>query len=107
LATTATAFALLGAAALGDVGTQFPDSEAANKGRDSTEMLQIVGKRIQDEGWYVSNIDVTVIAESPRIGAHRAAMAERIAAVLGIAAAQISIKGKTNGGPGLHRGRVN
>jgi 2-C-methyl-D-erythritol 2,4-cyclodiphosphate synthase len=92
--------AILGASALGDIGSLFPDSSADNRGRDSIEMLQIAAGLVHEKGFVVANIDVTVIAELPRIGPHREAMIARLAAALGIREEQCSIKGKSNEGMG-------
>lgn len=92
--------ALLGASGLGDIGSLFPDSDPANRGRDSIGMLQVANARVQDAGFRVMNIDVTVIAEHPKIGPHRDAIRRRLAEALGIEAGQVSVKGKTNEGMG-------
>lgn len=88
--------AILGAAAMGDIGSLFPDDDAANRGRDSIEMLRIAVASIRGAGWRVGQLDVVVVAESPKIAPHRAAMRERVAAAAGITAGDVSIKGKTN-----------
>jgi 2-C-methyl-D-erythritol 2,4-cyclodiphosphate synthase len=88
--------AILGAAALGDIGSMFSDAEAANAGRDSIEMLQLAVASVRRRGWRVGQLDVVVIAESPKIAPHRAAMRQRVAAATGISADDVSIKGKTN-----------
>lgn len=87
--------ALLGAAALGDIGAHFPESDAAFRGARSTDLLREAGRRVRAAGWQVVNIDSTVIAEAPRIAPHRAAMAENIARALGLAASQVNVKAKT------------
>lgn len=94
--------AVLGAAALGDIGTMFSDLDPANKGRDSLEMLAAAVRRVTGAGYRVQQVDVTVIAEWPKIAPYREVMQNRLSAALGIAqAAQaISIKGKTNEGLG-------
>jgi 2-C-methyl-D-erythritol 2,4-cyclodiphosphate synthase len=92
--------ALLGAASLGDIGSMFPDTDAANKGRDSIEMLGLALDRLRERGFRVVNVDVTVIAERPKIGPHRDAIRARLAATLGIAVDAVSVKGKTNEGMG-------
>jgi 2-C-methyl-D-erythritol 2,4-cyclodiphosphate synthase len=92
--------ALLGAANAGDIGALFPDTAAENAGRDSIEMLQRAHTLVRSRGWSVGYVDVTVIAERPKIGPHRAAMCTRIADAIGIPSADISIKGKTNEGMG-------
>ena len=87
--------ALLGAAGLGDIGTLFPDTDAAFKGADSAALLAEATRRVRALGWRVGNVDSTVIAQAPRLGPHRAAMAERIAAALQIDVAQVNVKAKT------------
>ncbi len=92
--------AILGAAGKGDIGTLFPDTEAANAGRDSMEMLRVAARLVREAGWRVQQVDVTVVAERPRIGPHRAEMSGALARALGIAASDVSVKGKTNEGMG-------
>ena len=93
--------AVLGAAALGDIGEMFADTDAANKGRDSIEMLSRAVARVRAAGWIVGHVDVVVVAEAPKIAPHRDAMRARIAAALGADLAGVSIKGKTNEGMGF------
>lgn len=92
--------AILGAAGAGDIGELFSDRDPANRGRDSVEMLRIAVDRVRGRGLRVHQVDVTVIAEAPKLLAHRAAMIERLAPALGVGAADISIKAKTNEGMG-------
>lgn len=92
--------AILGAAALGDIGEMFSDRNPANAGRDSVEMLTAAVTRIHAIGWAVQQVDVTVVAERPRISSHRSLMQTRLASALGIPTDAISIKGKTNEGMG-------
>jgi 2-C-methyl-D-erythritol 2,4-cyclodiphosphate synthase len=92
--------AVLGAAAAGDVGSMFPDTDEVNRGRDSIEMLRGAVASVRALGYTVSNVDVTVIAQFPRIGPHAAAMRARLAYALGIGAPAVSVKGKTNEGMG-------
>jgi 2-C-methyl-D-erythritol 2,4-cyclodiphosphate synthase len=92
--------AILGAAGLGDIGEMFPDTDAANKGRDSIAMLEAAVGRLGQAGWRVGNVDVTVIAQRPKIGPHRARIRARLAVALGVAEDEVSIKGKTNEGMG-------
>jgi 2-C-methyl-D-erythritol 2,4-cyclodiphosphate synthase len=87
--------ALLGAAALGDIGRHFPDSDARYKGIDSRELLREVGRLLAQEGWHTANIDATIIAEAPKMAPHVGRMAEHIAADLGIAAGSINVKATT------------
>ena len=93
--------AVLGAAALGDIGALFADTDPANAGRDSIEMLGLAVARVRDAGWVVGQVDVVVIAESPKIATHRDAMRARIAGALGVEMGDVSIKGKTNEGMGF------
>ncbi|HEY8311306.1 MAG TPA: 2-C-methyl-D-erythritol 2,4-cyclodiphosphate synthase, partial [Gemmatimonadaceae bacterium] len=92
--------AVLGAAAAGDIGSLFPDSDDANRGRDSIEMLRSAVASVHALGFAVTNIDVTVVAEYPRIGPHAPAIRARLADALGVAAPAVSVKGKTNEGMG-------
>ena len=92
--------AILGAAAAGDIGEMFSDRDPANLGRDSTEMLALVVKRVADMGYRLQNADVTVITESPRLAPHRPAMRARLASVLGLPESAVSIKAKSNEGLG-------
>ena len=87
--------ALLGAAALGDIGTHFPDTSADHAGADSWVLLQRTGQLLQSNGWRIGNIDCTVIAQAPTLAPYKAAMAERIAQALGIAVNQVNVKAKT------------
>jgi 2-C-methyl-D-erythritol 2,4-cyclodiphosphate synthase len=92
--------AILGAAALGDIGAMFSDQDPANKGADSMKMLFAAVKRLHKAGFAPRNVDVTVIAERPKIGPHRDAMREALARVLEIEPELVSVKGKTNEGMG-------
>lgn len=92
--------AILGAAALGDIGAMFADTDPANRGRDSIEMLALAVARLHDAGWMVGQVDVIVVAETPKIAPHRDAMRARIAGALRIDVSCASIKGKTNEGMG-------
>jgi 2-C-methyl-D-erythritol 2,4-cyclodiphosphate synthase len=92
--------AILGAAAAGDIGEMFSDRDPANKGRDSLEMLRAAVARIAHMGWRVQQVDVTIVAERPKIASHRELMRARLAPALGISPADVSVKGKTNEGMG-------
>ena len=92
--------AILGAANAGDIGEMFSDKDPANKGKDSIEMLVAAVARIRQRGWRVAQVDVTVIAEQPKIALHRAAMRERLSAALDVSVDDVSVKGKTNEGMG-------
>lgn len=91
----AIADAILGAAAMGDIGQLFPDNDAAYKDADSRLLLQQAAQRVRDAGWRIQNIDATVIAEQPKIAPHVSAMCQAIAASCEISASAVSIKGKT------------
>ncbi|MDB4911163.1 MAG: 2-C-methyl-D-erythritol 2,4-cyclodiphosphate synthase [Gemmatimonadetes bacterium] len=92
--------ALLGAAGEGDIGSMFPDTDPANRGRDSLEMLTLAMAYLRDRGWRANNVDVTVIAELPRIAPYREAMRDALAGALNLERASVSVKGKTNEGMG-------
>ena len=92
--------AVLGAAGLGDIGELFPNTDPANRDRDSIEMLALAVGRVRAAGWAVANVDVTVVCERHKVGPHRAAMRERLAAALGVAPDAVFVKGKTNEGLG-------
>ena len=81
----AIADALLGAAALGDIGELFPDDDEENRGRDSAEILSLCNEAVEEAGWRVSNLDCVVCAERPKLGALKKALRSRIAAILGAA----------------------
>jgi 2-C-methyl-D-erythritol 2,4-cyclodiphosphate synthase len=92
--------AILGAAVAGDIGEMFSDRDAANRGRDSLEMLRAAVARVQALGWTIAHADVSIVAEKPRIAAHRAGMRGALAGALGIDPGAVSVKGKTNEGMG-------
>ncbi|MFP4622559.1 MAG: 2-C-methyl-D-erythritol 2,4-cyclodiphosphate synthase [Gemmatimonadota bacterium] len=92
--------ALLGAAALGDIGTHFPPDDDRWKDADSLALLATVVRRVREEGYRPVNVDVTVVCEAPRIGPHAAAMRARLADALGLAPSAVSVKGTTNEGMG-------
>ena len=92
--------AILGAAGLDDIGEMFPDTDEANRNRDSIEMLETAVARVRAGGFSVNNLDVAVVAEAPKIGPHRAKIRERLASALGIESANVSVKGKSNEGMG-------
>ena len=87
--------ALLGAAALGDIGKLFPDTAAEFKGADSMVLLAEAYRRVKDLGWVIGNLDSTIIAQQPKMAPHIPAMRQRLAEVLGIAPEQINVKAKT------------
>jgi 2-C-methyl-D-erythritol 2,4-cyclodiphosphate synthase len=87
--------ALFGAAALGDIGRHFPDTDPAFAGADSIGLLQEAARRVRAAGWQIGNVDATVIAERPKLAPHIPAMCERLAAAMGLAAGQVNVKAKT------------
>lgn len=87
--------ALLGAAALRDIGYHFPDTDPAYKGANSLELLKIVGQKLTAAGYRVGNIDVTMIAQKPKLKDYIPAMTENIAAALGIGVGQVNVKATT------------
>ena len=87
--------ALLGAAALGDIGTHFPDTDLAFKGADSGVLLAEAARRVREKGFEIGNVDSTVIAQAPKLMPHMPAIRARIAQVLGMAVEQINVKAKT------------
>lgn len=86
---------LLGAAALGDIGVHFPDTDPAYKGADSLKLLEIVGQKVEAAGYQVSNIDVTMIAQRPKLKDHIPQMRKNIAKVLGLDVSQVNVKATT------------
>ena len=87
--------ALIGALGLGDIGGHFPDTSADFKNADSWQHLQRVAQLLPQQGYAVGNVDCTVIAQAPKLAPHIAAMRARIAAALGVSAAQVNVKAKT------------
>ena len=87
--------ALLGAAGLGDIGKHFPDTDPRYKGADSLELLRIVAARVREAGYRVSNIDVTMIAQKPKLKDYIPRMAENIASAVGIAPDRVNVKATT------------
>jgi 2-C-methyl-D-erythritol 2,4-cyclodiphosphate synthase len=92
--------ALLGAAALGDIGEMFPDSDPANKGRDSADMLRQAAARTSAAGYQVLNLDCIVFAQRPKLGPHKLAIRDRIAEILALNPEQVGVKAKTGEGVG-------
>ena len=86
---------LLGAAGLGDIGKHFPDTDPQYKGADSLVLLQVVAQRVKEAGYRVSNIDVTMIAQRPKLAPHIPQMRENLAAAVGIAADRVNVKATT------------
>jgi 2-C-methyl-D-erythritol 2,4-cyclodiphosphate synthase len=87
--------ALLGAAGLGDIGKHFPDTDPKYKGADSLKLLEVVGQRVVEAGYRVSNIDVTMIAQRPKLRPHIEQMEQNIASVLGIDPSRVNVKATT------------
>jgi len=87
--------AVLGAAALGDIGRHFPDTDERWRGADSVALLAEAARLVRSAGWEIGNVDATVIAQAPRLAGHLPAMAERIAAALSIGIGQVGVKAKT------------
>lgn len=87
--------ALLGAAGLGDIGRHFPDTDPQYKGADSLKLLAIVGRKVAEKGFRVGNIDVTMIAQKPKLKDHIAEMERNIASALGIAPDRVNVKATT------------
>jgi len=98
--THAVADALLGACALGDLGTYFPSSDQRWRDADSLDMLALCVKMLRDGGYTVANVDATVVVQQPALAAHVPAMRERLAQVLGINPSEISVKAKSSDGMG-------
>ena len=87
--------ALLGAAGLGDIGKHFPDTDPQYKGADSLVLLQVVAQRVKEAGYRVSNIDVTMIAQRPKLKDHIPQMVLNIAGAVGIAPNRVNVKATT------------
>ena len=93
--------ALLGAAALGDIGKHFPDTDPAYKGISSVKLLEHVGKLIEEKGYIIGNIDATIIAQKPKMAPHIPQMRQNIAKALKISEDQINVKATTEEGLGF------
>jgi 2-C-methyl-D-erythritol 2,4-cyclodiphosphate synthase len=87
--------ALLGAAAMGDIGTLFPDTDAQFKGADSAVLLAEAARQVRERGYAINNVDSTVIAQAPKLAPHIGAMRARIAQVLDLSVDQVNVKAKT------------
>ncbi len=87
--------ALLGAAGLGDIGKHFPDTDPQYKGADSLELLRVVARRVQEAGYRVSNIDVTMIAQKPKLRPYIDTMQANIAGAVGIDVSRVNVKATT------------
>jgi len=88
--------ALFGAAGLGDIGTHFPDTDAAYAGANSRTLLKEAGKRVKAAGYEISNIDATILAQAPKMATHIAGMISHISSDLDLDPQQVNIKAKTN-----------
>ena len=93
--------ALLGAAALGDIGKHFPDTDPAYKGADSLKLLAHVGTLLEENNYFIENIDATIIAQQPKMRPHIDKMRENIAGALGIEVSQVNVKATTEEGLGF------
>ena len=93
--------ALLGAAALGDIGALFPDTDAAYKGADSIGLLKAVMTRVREAGYAVGNVDATVVLQAPKLRPHIDAMRDELAVALEVDASQVSVKATTGEGMGF------
>lgn len=93
--------ALLGAAALGDIGQHFPDTDPKYEGISSIELLRHVGSLLEEQGYVIENIDATIIAQRPKLAAYRPQMAENIAQALHLEVNQVSVKATTEEGLGF------
>ena len=87
--------AIFGAAALGDIGHHFPDTDAQFRGADSLALLAEAARRVRTAGWRVGNVDATIVAQAPKMAPHIPAMRQRLATALGVALDQVSVKAKT------------
>ena len=87
--------ALLGAAGLGDIGKHFPDTDPQYKGADSLKLLKVVGQKVTAAGYRISNIDVTMIAQKPKLRPYIPEMEQNIAAALGLDTARVNVKATT------------
>ncbi len=90
--------ALFGAAALGDIGSHFPDTDERYRGADSLKLLEVAANRVREAGYEISNIDSTVIAQKPKLSPHIEAMRRNIARAVGLEVDRVSVKAKTNEG---------
>ena len=93
--------ALLGAAKLGDIGRHFPDTDPKYKGANSLKLLQIVGNMVKNAGYRVGNIDVTVLAQKPKLKDHISQMEQNIALALGVEIDRVNVKATTEEGLGF------
>ncbi len=101
VATHAIIDALLGAAALGDIGTHFPSDDTQYKDISSLILLQSTGEMLEENGWQVGNIDITIVAQKPKLAPFFEKMRQQIAKTLSVSESQIGIKAKTTDGLGF------
>ena len=87
--------ALLGAAALGDIGRHFPDTDETYRGADSLALLAEAAQRVRAAGYEIGNVDATIVAQAPKMAPHIEAMRERLAGALGLRVGQVNVKAKT------------
>lgn len=87
--------AVLGGAALGDIGRHFPDTDPAFRGADSARLLAEAVRRVRAAGWELGNVDATIVAQAPKMAPHIPAMCQRMAEVLGLDVGQVNVKAKT------------
>ena len=92
--------AILGAAAAGDIGELFPDTDPANRGRDSAGMLRAAAERVAAAGWRIVNLDCVIFAQRPKILPHRPAIRRRVAEILALDESTVWLKAKTGEGVG-------
>lgn len=99
--------AILGAANLGDIGEMFPDTDSANEGKDSADMLAAAAARVYAAGWKVVNLDCVVLAERPKLLPYRQQICDRIAEILEVDSSQVAVKGKTGESSGdIGQGKI-
>lgn len=87
--------AIFGAVALGDIGHHFPDTDERFRGADSLALLAEAGRRVQQAGWLIANVDSTIVAQAPKMAPHILAMRQRIAQALAVKIDQVNVKAKT------------
>ena len=92
--------ALFGAAAMGDIGQHFPDTDPQYRGADSLALLAEAARRVRAHGWQIGNVDSTVMAQAPRLAPHIAAMRQRLSQALLVGIDQVNVKAKTAEGMG-------
>ncbi len=92
--------ALFGAAAMGDIGRHFPDTDPQYQGADSLALLTETARRVRAAGWIIGNVDSTIVAQAPKMAPHIPAMRQRLATALGVPVEQINVKAKTAEGMG-------